>query len=109
MKTLFAQMSRIFLLMPIIIFALSFSSAFAARELPPLEGRPATPTEGTIIATVNLYNLTIVNQKENAFAIAFDVFNRVGIQPEVIYSVSLLQKNSKGVLTVVRVLDQAKH
>ncbi len=101
MKTLFAQMSRIFLLMPIIIFALSFSSAFAARELPPLEGRPATPTEGTIIATVNLYNLTIVNQKENAFAIAFDVFNRVGIQPEVIYSVSLLQKNSKGVLTVV--------
>ncbi|MDP2631000.1 MAG: hypothetical protein Q8P56_06385, partial [Candidatus Uhrbacteria bacterium] len=48
------------------------------------------------VATVNIYNAMMVSQKDNALNISFDIFNRIGIQPQVIYALTLLKKESSG-------------
>ncbi len=48
------------------------------------------------VATVNIQNIQFLKQEGNVFTFAFDISNREGIQPEVIYSVKLLKKESRG-------------
>lgn len=48
------------------------------------------------VATVNITNATITDQKENLFTISFDISNREGSQPQVKYGVELIKEGSYG-------------
>ncbi|MFI5260410.1 MAG: hypothetical protein ACHQU0_01270 [Candidatus Paceibacteria bacterium] len=43
------------------------------------------------IATVSLANATTTSQSDHTFTIAFDLTNRIGVQPDVQYGITLLQ------------------
>ncbi len=59
---------------------------------------PTLPSniETIAVATVNITNATITDQKENLFTISFDISNREGSQPQVKYGVELIKEGPSG-------------
>jgi hypothetical protein len=53
------------------------------------------------VATVNVWNVRLIKQEGRTLHIAFDIFNRTGIQPAVMYSVNLLRSNPDGSTVLV--------
>ncbi|MFC1756743.1 hypothetical protein ACFLZC_01105 [Patescibacteria group bacterium] len=61
-------------------------------------------TKTFVIATVNVQNAEILSQEENNFKLAFDITNRVGVQPGIKYMVRLF--SSKGGLFDEKIYDE---
>ena len=64
-----------------------------------VKAQTATTSEKTTsvrVATINVYNAKIISQSADSIKVGFDIFNRVGIQPDVRYSIALLQKLQNG-------------
>jgi len=56
-------------------------------------GAETVSSEGAVIATTGVYDLEILNQKDNVFSLAFTILNREGIQPKIIYAVKLIRQD----------------
>ncbi len=82
------------------LFAVSFfftcTVFVSAQTLPP----PQEP-QLTLVATVNVQDISLIKQEGNTFTIAFNISNREGAQPKVIYAVNLIQQDSKGNFNIV--------
>jgi len=52
--------------------------------------------QAVTIATVNIYNAKIVSQDGNKFKLSFDINNEKDVQPQIKYSVQLVQGDAKG-------------
>ncbi|MCX6738820.1 MAG: hypothetical protein NT098_02070, partial [Candidatus Parcubacteria bacterium] len=87
MYTFFKSFALIFLL---------FGAPFAFAQVTP---SPLTPLPGKVIvvATVNVQDIKLLKQDGNVFSLSFNISNREGVQPKVIYAVDLFQKQSDGV------------
>ncbi len=55
-----------------------------------------------VISTVNLRNVRLVSQNGNTFNISFDISNRIGVQPDVHYGISLAKVSN----TTSRTVDE---
>lgn len=58
----------------------------------------APTNEGTLVATVNILNASIVSQESNVFNISFEISNGQGLQAGLKYGVVLMSEDSKIVL-----------
>ncbi|MEY3784072.1 MAG: hypothetical protein RLZZ230_394 [Candidatus Parcubacteria bacterium] len=56
------------------------------------------------VATVNVQDIKLLAQENNTFSLSFNLSNREGVQPAIIYAVDLLQKNDKGMTLVDQVI-----
>lgn len=56
----------------------------------------AVAPEPIAVATVNIQDAVLVSQAGSTITVGFDISNRVGIQPDVLYAVSLSQKGTDG-------------
>ncbi len=72
------------------------ATLLSAQNTSPADQAQGTPQKATIVATVNLQNASILMQKDNLIYVGFDISNKEGIQPQVIYAVNLLKKESDG-------------
>jgi hypothetical protein len=61
----------------------------------------ASTTEAVLIATVNVQDIQLLKQEDNKITLGFNVSNKDGIQPEIIYAVNLLKKEADKTYTVV--------
>jgi len=72
--------------------------SLAAQMAPVAQG--STPANQnmvlTSVATVNILDLQIVKQSGNVLTLGFDVSNREGFQPSIVYAVELYQKDRDG-------------
>ncbi|MEY3784303.1 MAG: hypothetical protein RLZZ230_625, partial [Candidatus Parcubacteria bacterium] len=50
--------------------------------------------ETTVVATVNVQDIELVKQDGNVFTISFNISNREGVQPKILYAVDLLKNKS---------------
>lgn len=83
-----------------------FLPASALAQTPAPIAASQVPTT-VLVATVNIYNATIVSQSGRTINISFDLANREGIQPEVKYGVSLTQSTPDGqVIADEKVFDE---
>jgi hypothetical protein len=57
--------------------------------------KPSVPNNAVQVASVEVWNISVKDRKDNAFTLAFDVFNEEGVQPHVVYAVNLLRKNGE--------------
>ena len=57
-------------------------------------------TGGITVATVNVYNAKIVSQDDRNFTLSFDISNKTGVQPEIMYGVRLTKISSTTDITV---------
>lgn len=100
----------LFTLLQFIDFAYS---ATTVNPIPP----PTTPqlnygvstssSDMITVATVNIHNPKIVDQKGNLVTISFDISNREGAQPQIKYSVQLIKNSDRGqVLMDEKVYDE---
>jgi PKD repeat protein len=62
---------------------------------------PAASAKMVTIATVNIQDAKILKQVGNQVTIAFDLTNRVGVQPSIIYAINLLSKDKDGKYSIV--------
>lgn len=79
-------------------FVASSASAAVVVDSPP--PAPSSP-KVTTVATVNVQDITLVKQEGNVLTLGFNISNREGVQPSVIYAVNLLQKDAKGNTTPI--------
>ncbi|MCX6739350.1 MAG: hypothetical protein NT098_04885 [Candidatus Parcubacteria bacterium] len=87
-------MRNFFISIPVFFF---FGFLSAGAQVPQkIDVATSSSQKVTVVATVGLGNIKFLKQENNVFTLAFDVSNRAGIQPEVIYSVKLLKKESNG-------------
>ena len=82
-------MKKLFTLFSIFLLSIFFCNTVSAQT-----DTTKPSSQGTIVATVNLYNAKIVSQKDRDFVISFDLSNRVGAQPQIKYSVRLTKASS---------------
>jgi len=66
---------------------LSLSKTVSAVE--PVAAPEQEGLQMVTVATVNIYDAKITEQTGNVFKISFDLSNRTGVQPQVIYGISL--------------------
>jgi len=71
--------------------------ALAQEPLPlqdPVSSNSQIPQSAVTVATVNIYEARIIEQKDNVFKLAFDLTNGASIQPDVKYAVQLVDTNN---------------
>ncbi len=99
----------------VVFFAVSFgaaSFALAAGHISLPQPSAILPLPGTsypkaiTVATVNVQDVTLVKQEGNVFTLSFNIFNKEGIQPKIIYSVSLLKREGKEFTPIDQKIDQ---
>lgn len=86
----------------VVFFVAFFAASCASAEvvINPVPSGQSSPQVVTV-ATVNVQDIQLLKQEGNVFTIAFNISNRKGVQPAVIYAVELLQKDSKGKISQV--------
>ncbi len=89
-------------------FSFAQTSPIPAPIPPQLNSVISTSSSEVItVATVNIHNPKIVEQKGNIVTISFDISNRKGAQPQIKYSVQLIKNSDRGqVLMDEKVYDE---
>src|SRR3990167_1373372 len=74
-------------------FAVVFliTSRVQAQDVPAVSD---TSQKTITVATVNVQDIGLIKKDNNVFTITFNITNREGVQPKVIYAVNLLRKDS---------------
>ncbi|MCX6735455.1 MAG: hypothetical protein NTZ13_00010 [Candidatus Parcubacteria bacterium] len=90
MHTFFKSFASIFLLL---------GAPFAFAQGDPSSLTPL-PEKVIVVATVNVQDIKLLKQDGNVFSLSFNISNREGVQPKVIYAVDLFQKQSDGVFLI---------
>jgi|GEM_PF-1763337 len=62
----------------------------------PVSSNSSIPQSAITVATVNIYDAKIIEQKDNVFKLSFDLANRVNVQPEIKYAVALIRQDEQG-------------
>jgi hypothetical protein len=78
---------------------LASTAAFFLGALPAYAQTTAPTPVYEVIATVNIEHATVTAQKGSTFTIDFDLTNRVGVQPDVHYGVSLVRISGGAITT----------
>ncbi len=81
-----ALISLLFIASPV------YAQAPSAKTAP----TPTAAVNAETIATVNIWKASVRSQVDNEITIAFDINNGVGVQPQVIYAITLSQKGADG-------------
>jgi hypothetical protein len=74
------------LLFSVFLFTALFSNLALAQTA-------TSPSQGTVVATVNVSNAKIVSNEGRNYKLSFDISNRIGAQPQIKYSVRLTKDN----------------
>ncbi|EKE19486.1 MAG: hypothetical protein ACD_8C00151G0002 [uncultured bacterium] len=81
------------------LFAVFFSAGNINAQTPPVNPSPNVPSaqpKTVTVATVDIYDSKIISQDGSTLKISFDLSNRVGVQPDVRYSLALIEETEKG-------------
>lgn len=93
--------SKRFLPAVVLLFSFAFlmiASARAEDAVPADQNAPEEPFEKAVtVATVNVQDVQLVKQEGNAITLAFNISNREGVQPRIVYAISLFRTDDKGV------------
>lgn len=76
--------------------ALVLSALASVAHAQTATSTPLAPSQIVTVATVNIQNAAILSQEGNTIHIGFDISNREGVQPQVVYAVNLLKKEASG-------------
>ncbi len=82
--------TKLFLILAAVIFGMAFFNAARATDTPePIMDSSQT----TLVATVNIYNASVISQDKNNIKISFDLSNRQLVQPDLKYAVLLIRQD----------------
>jgi hypothetical protein len=82
-------------------FSIANAQVLSSNGIVAPEGYVITPSTAVVVATVNVQNLDVVKTADNTMTVDFDISNRVGVQPAVLYAVKLVSSDKSGRLSVV--------
>ena len=98
MQSFAVRLSRKFLMGVLSLAAFVSAASVQAADAP----APTPPDQNAItVATVNVQDISLVKQDNNNLTIGFNISNREGVQPKIIYAVDLLQKDEKGNISLI--------